>query len=157
MIYPCLILGHNYLKKIGWIRLKARQTCSWNFKPVQLLVWCQHSEYPSDKKFANPQSSMNRPDTDAQSLCYVFDSHTPIIRHHTMNPFHLDISGSWLWAACPCVIISNLPVQLKITNLLLRYNSRENPHQVPFLWIYFITALDSFFPIFQCCSYWVKC
>ena len=105
---PCLILGHNFLNKIGWIRMKARQKIFWNIKHVQALVWCQHSGYLSGIQFSHPKdfckSCMNRPDTDARSLCYVFDSHTPIIHHHTINSFHLCISSSWLWAPCPCVL-----------------------------------------------------
>ena len=92
---PCLILGHVSLKKTGWIRFKAGEKRSWNFKHAQVLVWCQHS----GRQFALPlqdfcQSSMNRPDTDAQGLCYVLDCHAPIIHYHTMNPFHLDIGTS---------------------------------------------------------------
>ena len=73
MMYPCLILGHSSLMKIGWIRLKASQKFSWNFKTVNLLVWCQRSAYPSGRLFTHPQdfcqSSMKRPDTDAQTVC----------------------------------------------------------------------------------------
>ena len=97
------ILGHNSNKKIGWIRLKKIQKCTWNFKPVQLLVWCQHLGYLSGRQFAHSQhfcqSSMNRPDTYAQSFCNVYDSHTPIIYHHKMYPFHLSIGVSLIFGA----------------------------------------------------------
>ena len=164
MMYPCLIFCDNYLKKNGWIRLKASQNCSSMFRvwfglvsAFGLSIW---QTVCSSRRFLSKQYEQTC------HLCYVFE--TPIIHHHLMNPFDLGING--FWAPFPCVIVRSLPVPLKISNPLLHGRKAERINRrvltisswislvfIPFLWRNLITALDSFLSIFQCCSYWVKC
>ena len=75
-----------------------------HFKPVQLLVWCPHLGYPSERQFAYPQdfcqSSMNRPDIDAQSQLCVWWSHACHSSRYDES-LHLGIAGSWFGHPVP--------------------------------------------------------
>ena len=91
------------------VRLNASQKCSWMFKPVQLLVWCQHSGYPSGRQFAHPQ------DFYQSSMNWLMPRVWQTQAYHSYNE---SLPPGHRWAICPCVIISALSATLKISNLL---------------------------------------